>query len=226
MGQTAGKYMQSWSGGKDSALALYYARKAGIDVVRLFTMMSTDGFSSSHRIPRSIILQQADAIGVSAVTGTADWDSYEAEFKRILTGAAAEGFRGCVFGDIDLRGHLEWGQKICAETGLQAAHPLWGRSQESLMADFSQLGFEAVIVVVELRRLDSTWLGRSLDPSSIAELSRHGVTPAGELGEYHTLITGGPVFKAAPGFRARLLSGGLPVIEREGYAFLDLGSLG
>lgn len=45
----------SWSGGKDSCLALYVARNLGYTIQALFTMFSMEnGTSSAHRVGEDV----------------------------------------------------------------------------------------------------------------------------------------------------------------------------
>ncbi|KUK31386.1 MAG: Putative ATP binding protein [Thermoanaerobacterales bacterium 50_218] len=218
------RFAASWSGGKDSALAFYRARLAGLEVSRLLTIFDDQGLTRSHRIPRLIIKKQAEAIGLPFVEGVASWETYEDEFKRILGELRKEGFTGCVFGDIDLPEHLAWCQRVCSEVGLSAVHPLWGERQEDLVEEFVRLGFQAVIVVVRLEKLGVEFLGRVLDESLLQEFKDMEISPGGELGEYHTLVVAGPVFQNPVIDDYSSLSA-LRRIVHQGYGFLDLASL-
>ncbi len=220
------QYALSWSGGKDSALALYHARKAGIDVSTFLSVLTQEGVTACNRIPLSLAHEQARAAGVRLLTATPDWEKYEEEFVKLLGTARSTGVEGCVFGDIDIAEHREWGRQVCARAGIQAYHPLWGRQHEDVMDEFLKLGFEAVIVVVDLKKLDEGWLGRRLDRKAVVELAALGVSVAGEFGEYHTLVTAAPVFAGGTLALGEFPdSRNCPVIARNGYAFLDLAPL-
>ncbi len=201
-------------------MALHRALEAGLRVSSLFTMVSPEGYSMSHRIPRGLLALQAEALGLPLLEGTADWGTYEEEFKRALVGLRATGIRGCIFGDIDLEDHLSWCRRVCRETGLEAVHPLWGEDQGVLLDELLQLGYRAVIVVVDLERLGPDWLGRDLDAKAVDELLRLGISPCGETGEYHTLVVDGPVF------RREVPLGPRRVLRRGHHAFLDLAREG
>jgi len=210
------KYSVSWSGGKDAALALYKAQKSGLQVASLFTMVSPQGYTMSHRLPPALLERQAQALGLPVVTGCADWNGYEAEFKRVLRCLKAEGYHGVVFGDIDIPEHRQWCRDICAAEGLTAEHPLWGYKQDDLLAELVALRFTALIVVVQLDKLGTEWLGRKLTHSTLEELKKAGVSPCGEFGEYHTLVVDGPIFQVpVPINTDKILTNG-------GYGFLDL----
>lgn len=211
-----GQYIASWSGGKESALALHRAIAGGMRVSWLFTMMNPNGFSMSHRIPRSLLRKQADLLGLPLVEGIADWNGYEAEFQRVLGLLVQRGACGCVFGDVDIASHREWCRTLCARVGIEAVHPLWGADQRQLVEELVGLGFEATIVVVNLKHLGLSWLGRVLDRGALRELTALGISPAGEQGEYHTLITAGPLLKDRLRLRRQR------TLVHDGYGFLDL----
>ncbi|GAI37761.1 unnamed protein product, partial [marine sediment metagenome] len=62
--------------------------------------------------------------------------------------------------------------------------------------DFINLGFQAVVVAIISDTLDETWLGRKIDGKFLKDIARvDGITLCGEAGEYHTLVTDGPIFK-------------------------------
>lgn len=209
------KYIVSWSGGKDSALSLYKAKQDGIDVVSLFTMVSGPEFTMSHHIPIPVLEKQAQAMNLPVSAVTADWNSYEARFIKMLSGFRDEGAEGCVFGDIDILDHLEWCRSVCKRVGVEARHPLWGYEQKDLFSEFIDLGFEAVIVVVQLDKLGPEWLGRKLTAHTIYDLEKAGVSVCGEFGEYHTLVTNGPIFTSP------LELNKLGTLTHNGYGFLD-----
>ncbi len=170
----------SWSGGKDTALALHEALAAGAVPRRLVTMRAEDGERSrSHGLRRAVLERQADAIGVPIRFGAASWATYEEVFRRQAAREAREGARAGVFGDIDLQEHREWEEAVCASAGLRAWLPLWGRDRAGLLEGLLAAGFRAMIVAVMADRLPPELLGRTLDRAVLDELERAGVDLAG-----------------------------------------------
>src|SRR6185436_11332379 len=111
----------SWSGGKDSMLALHRTLDAGVQVDALLAMFDETGERSrSHAIPRALMQMQADALGIALVMRSASWAGYEAVFTEQLRAFAAAGITHGVFGDIDLQPHRDWEEKVCAAAGLDA----------------------------------------------------------------------------------------------------------
>jgi diphthine-ammonia ligase len=215
------KVFTSWSGGKDSCYACYKAIQSGLDVRYLVNMMDEKGeWSWVHRIPLDVLKQQSQAIGIPLVHSPSTMPTYEDDFKKVILELKKDGVEGGVFGDIDLDEHREWVERICSVSGVTAHLPLWGLSQDDIMADFIALGFEAIIVAHNEKYFGEEWLGRKVDSDFLAHLSELAketdITPCGEAGEYHTLVTDGPVFNQR-----------LEILETEnrynnGYWFLEI----
>ena len=186
----------SWSGGKDSCAALWRARHA-FDVEAMITMCDGDGGRSrSHGLRPEVLDAQAARLDVARITGTCAWSTYDAAFAGALEEAAARGITHVIFGDILFEEHRLWAERICAAAGLTAVEPLWGDSTDVLFEEWVSSGSEAVIVTARAEFLDESWLGRTLRPEMHAELRRRRVDACGERGEYHTMVTGTPLFSA------------------------------
>lgn len=192
------KAFVSWSGGKDSMLALWLARRAGIEVAVLLNMIDEDGVRSrSHGLPAEVFRAQAGAMDLEIVQRRASWDSYETAFKNALRSLAGEGIGVGVFGAIDIESNREWVARVCAECGVEPRLPLWRAPRGGLLREFVDGGFKAVVCAVDTRELDaSCWLGRTVDRDLVREIQAlPGVDPSGGGGEYHTLVLDGPPFR-------------------------------
>jgi len=186
----------SWSGGKDCCTALLRAHR-DYDVIAMITMFAEDGERSrSHGLRPGIIAAHAQRLGVRSLTGRCSWTSYTGEYARVLASAAALGVTHVIFGDIMGDAHRAWDERVCARHRLTPVLPIWGESTRTLVDEFIASGSTAVIVTVRAAHLDESWLGRSITAGAVRELEQLGVDPCGELGEYHTLVTGTPLFNA------------------------------
>lgn len=184
----------SWSGGKDSMLALHRALAAGWRVEALLAMFDEDGERSrSHAIPPHLMQAQAEALGIPLVIGRAGWVDYEAVFAAQMRRFAAQGITHGLFGDIDLQPHRDWEEKVCAAAGLTAALPLWQQPRRALVDELLALGYRARVVCVDARFLDAGFCGREFDGAFLADLPPH-VDACGENGEFHTFVFDGPRF--------------------------------
>lgn len=154
---------------------------------------------------------------MSSVFRAASWEKYEEEFLAALREFKQTGIEVGVFGDIDVEDHLAWVTRVCGEAGIEPVHPLWRRDRRELLEEFISLGFKARIIVVNERKLDRSFLGRTIEARITADMERAGIDPSGELGEYHTVVTDGPLFASRVEIK--------PVAEErhEGYCFLRVG---
>lgn len=184
----------SWSGGKDSCLALWRARQSGMAIRRLITAMDESGKRSrSHGVPPSLLQSQAAALGVDLQFYDTSWQGYEENFIATLRAARADGITHAIFGDIDLVQHREWEEKVCAAADLAACLPLWNEQRRKLVDEFLALGFKAIVVCVNGHYLDKEFCGREFDQAFLADLPA-GVDACGENGEFHTFVYDGPAF--------------------------------
>lgn len=207
----------SWSGGKDSCLALFRSIKLGMRPRVLLTMLIETGERSrSHGLPVTLLELQASSLGMRLITRKTSWDDYEANFLDAVKGLREEGFSAGVFGDIDLEHHREWIEKVCAQAGVEAFLPLWKSDRDDLLKELLSSGFKATIVSAKDSVLDSAFLGKILDDAIIEKMKRTGIDASGEDGEYHTFVTDGPIFSRP----VEVLQRGIHL--RDGYHFLDL----
>jgi uncharacterized protein (TIGR00290 family) len=184
----------SWSGGKDSMLALHRALNAGYRVEALLAMFDETGDRSrSHALPPALMQAQADALGIPLVMRRASWTDYEAVFTDQLRAFAAQGITHGLFGDIDLQPHRDWEEKVCAAAGIEAVLPLWHEPRRRLVDECLALGYRARVVCVDARFLDNSFCAREFDAEFIADLPAE-VDACGENGEFHTFVFDGPRF--------------------------------
>jgi uncharacterized protein (TIGR00290 family) len=214
-------YALSWSGGKDSALALHSLTADGESPpAALITTITADHERiSMHGVRRELLHQQADALGVDLVEvripARASNEIYEASFRAALAAPPLLDLGEVAFGDLFLRDVRAYRERQCAEAGRRARFPLWGRETRALAERFIGLGFRARIVCLDPRRLPTSFAGREFDEQLLAELP-DDVDPCGENGEFHTFVSDGPSFGAPIPCRPG------EVVERDGFVFADL----
>lgn len=193
------RIVASWSGGKDSCFACYKAMLDGFEVSHLLNFISKDERCMSHGLDSKLMVAQSQAIGIPIIQREVTWDTYEEGFKATMTGLKQVGVDGAVFGDIDLQEHKDWVYRVCSEVGITPIEPLWGLNPKQILDDFIDEGFEAIVINVKADLFGQEWLGRKVDRRFLRDLQRlqaeHNVHICGELGEYHTLVTDGPIFK-------------------------------
>ncbi|WP_454193902.1 Dph6-related ATP pyrophosphatase [Paenibacillus sp. Marseille-Q7038] len=210
-------FIASFSGGKDSVLALYKGMQTG-RAVGLIVMLEEEGKRSrSHGMPPELIQAQADSIGLPVFTAAASWEEYEAVFMGLLTQAKNQGAEVLVTGDLDVPAHGCWHEKVSQNAGLGLGMPLWEMDHREAVKEFIDLGFTTIVVTVNLSLgMREEDLGRTLTHDYIKELEARGIDPCGEGGEFHTTVIDGPIFKRSIPVRKCM-------IRKEGvYAFLPL----
>ena len=106
--------------------------------------------------------------------------------------------------------------RVCDVAGIVAVHPLWKRDRRELLEEFVALGFRAQIVVINEQKMNKSFLGKTIQAQTIVEMEETGIDPSGELGEYHTVVTDGPIFSSKVKIK--------PAAQRyhEGYWFLKV----
>jgi diphthine-ammonia ligase len=190
------EYAASWSGGKDSCLACWKAISQGLKVNHLLNFIHADSTKAmSHGLDSKLLALQAQAMGLPILQQKVTWETYEAGFKDALEKLKLKGITGLVTGDIYLQEHKDWIDRVCGEVGIKALLPLWEIDSPTLLTDFIEAGFKAIIVSVKSKFLGKEWLGRQVDKKLASELGQIGVDVCGEAGEFHTFVYDGPAFK-------------------------------
>lgn len=207
----------SFSGGKDSSLALYHAMQTGT-VIGLIVMLEEQGQRSrSHAMPLEIIWAQADAVALPVFMTSSSWADYETKFIALLDQAKQHGAEVLVTGDLDMPEHGCWHDRVTQQVGLKLGMPLWLRPHREVVEEFINLGFRSILVTVNLKLgMQVEDLGKILTLEYIQELEDRGIDPCGEGGEFHTTVIDGPIFNKAIPVRHG------DIVYHEEYAFLPL----
>jgi len=195
----------NWSGGKDSALALYKVQQSGqYEVQTLLTSVSEPYQRiSMHGVRVALLEQQAASIGLPChqlrLPETPTMDAYEQLMTSTLHSLQQRGATISIFGDIFLEDLRRYREEQLARVGMQAAFPLWGVPTSELIREFIGLGFKTITTCVNEKFLDQSFVGRIIDEDFLRALPAN-VDPCGENGEFHTFVFDGPIFKAPIAF--------------------------
>lgn len=186
----------SWSGGKESCLALHKALQAEVNVSYLLTFTS-QGRCISHGLKSELMLAQSKVLGIPLIQREVTWETYGDGFKEALCKLKEFGVRTLVVGDVaEIPAHQGWVDRACVEQGVQLVKPLWHKNPLSILNEFFDNGFKAVVVKARADLLGEDWVGREVDKTFIRDIIRlENVDPCGELGEYHTFVYDGPIFE-------------------------------
>jgi uncharacterized protein (TIGR00290 family) len=195
----------NWSGGKDSALALYHAQKSGgYSVDRLLTNINgRHRRISMHGVREELLEQQAKSMGLPLqkiiLPEEPSMEEYEQAMKENLQELKKEEFSHAVFGDIFLEDLKNYREQQLATLGLTAVFPIWKRNSTELIHEFIDLGFKTILVCIKADLLPKEFAGRIIDREFLKDLPKN-VDACGENGEFHSFVFDGPIFSKPVGF--------------------------
>ena len=190
------KFVASYSGGKDSIFAIYKAMRSGLSPLELITTYNTDANRSwFHGLTENIIQQVSNSLALPVRLIKTSGEQYEENFEKALANAKSRGAEACIFGDIDIAGHIEWCTARCENTGLIPYFPLLKEDRKKVVCDFIDAGFSAVITIVDTSRLSKDFAGQILSREVADAIEKSGADICGENGEYHTFVFDGPIFQ-------------------------------
>jgi len=188
-----------FSGGKDSAYALFCALHQGWDIRALVTVFPAPDSMMFHHPNIELTRLQAEAIGIPHATKNAATGGTEAELDALRSLLSGLDIDGVISGAVESEYQKQRIDVICEELGIRSFAPLWRKEPVPLLQDMVSSGFEIVVVAVSAEGLGKDWLGRVIDNKAIGELQQlqktHGVHPIFEGGEGETFVTSAPFFK-------------------------------
>lgn len=200
------KALFCWSGGKDSALALYYVLQENkYEVIALLTTLNAQFKRvSMHGVREELLDKQAESIGLPLIKmyvkeGTNT--EYEKAMETLLLDCKKQGVSKIIFGDIFLEDLRAYRENNLTKVGLTAEFPLWKRDTKELIKEFLKLKFKTITCCVNDAFLTKDKVGVEIGFDFINSLPRN-VDPCGENGEYHTFCFEGPLFKIPIKFSA------------------------
>jgi uncharacterized protein (TIGR00290 family) len=213
--------LMSWSGGKDSCMALREIMVASTcEVAALITTITEDyDRISMHGTRRSLLERQAASLGLRlhkvSIPKSATNEEYETRMAQALVGYRKLGIDTIGFGDLFLEDIRLYRERFLSRFNMKGMFPVWHRNTTEFLKDFIDLGFKAVVTCVTADLLDKSFAGRLIDEEFLQSLP-HGVDPCGENGEFHTFVFDGPLFRQPVRFRFG------ETVLRESFWFRDL----
>lgn len=194
------KVMVSWSGGKDSALALHKVMKdPNYEVSGIFSTTSEEsGRLPIHEVKDSLLQKQANALDlpltIIPIPLHASNEVYEQCLGSFFRQCQEKGIDIVVYGDLFLEDIKSYRDQLLKQSDMKGHYPLWGTASLEIGNMFISEGFHAVITTVDREKLGEEWVGKVYNFSFLKELPEP-IDPCGEKGEFHTFVYDGPIFK-------------------------------
>jgi uncharacterized protein (TIGR00290 family) len=219
------KAFVSWSSGKDSAFALCEARRLGLaEIVGVVTTVN-ERFDrvAMHGVRSELLDRQIAALDLPAIKvlipSPCTNEVYEARMAEACATLKAAGVHHLVYGDLFLEDIRAYRERTLAALGMTPIFPLWGRDTRRLAAEMIEGGLVAHLVCLDPKRLPAAFAGRRFDAALLEEIPAN-IDPCGENGEFHTVVTQGPMFSAPIGVSIG------ETVERDGFIFTEVIPVG
>jgi len=193
------KAIFNWSSGKDSALSLYKILQNPDYKIEYLLTSVNEKFQriSMHGVRVELLEAQAKSIDlplkIMQIPEMPTMEVYETVMMQTLTELQENGITHSVFGDIFLEDLRKYREDQLAKIGFEGVFPIWKIPSKELIDEFLQLGFKTIVVCVNERYLDKSFVGRIIDQNFINDLPEN-VDLCGENGEFHTFTFDGPIF--------------------------------
>lgn len=190
----------NWSSGKDAALALYYLQQNDqYKVSKLVTSVNSYyNRVSMHGLRRAMLEKQTEALqlplALIELPENTNMDIYNKIMAESTDALKNEGYTHAAFGDIFLEDLKAYRDNQLSKTNLTGVYPLWKKNTKTIMQEFLNLGFKALIVCASAKYFDKDFVGKIITKELIASLPEE-VDVCGENGEFHTFCFDGPIFK-------------------------------
>ncbi|MCH7415631.1 diphthine--ammonia ligase [Belliella sp. R4-6] len=194
------KISMSWSGGKDSAFALWkLMNDPRYEVVRLHTTFGEESRRvGMHGIQESLIEKQAESIGMDLdkiyYPASGDNKEYETAINSYLDTLKTEGIETIAYGDIYLEDLKAYREQQLSKRDFKAIFPLWKKDTAQTARDFIAAGFQTLICAADADLIEEKWVGSIFNLEFLKNLP-YKIDPCGENGEFHTFCYDGPIFQ-------------------------------
>ncbi|MCI4357842.1 MAG: diphthine--ammonia ligase [Thermoplasmata archaeon] len=187
------------SGGKDSIYSAYLADTQGWSVDELLVLVPEDVDSFLLHTPNLALVELQGTAWGKRVRTVPIHGQGEALEANAIAMALAEGNGAVIAGAI--ASSYQWARlnRITTKLGRPLYAPLWGKDPSLVVREEIAGGLDIRLVQVAAEPLGAELLGRRLDLALLSEIERLGRTqravhPAGEGGEYESLVVDAPFF--------------------------------
>lgn len=190
----------SWSGGKDSAFALWkLMNDPRFEISRLHTTFGEKSRRvAMHGIHESLVEKQAESIGLPLdkiyYPASGNNEEYEKAINAYLDTLKTEGIATIAYGDIYLEDLKAYREQQLFKRDFTAIFPLWKKETAQTAREFIAAGFQTLICAADADLIEEKWVGKTFNLDFLKNLPDK-IDPCGENGEFHTFCYEGPIFK-------------------------------
>ncbi|MFT6802817.1 MAG: hypothetical protein ACJA2N_002008 [Salibacteraceae bacterium] len=201
----------SWSGGKDAAMALFKIKEnTDLKIQALLTTINKSlQRVTMHGVPLNLTEAQAKSIGIPLevveLPENISMVDYTTQMNKVGETHKAKQISKYIYGDINLADLKRFRDTELDKVGIEGVYPLWNQNTKTLAQEFLSKGFKAVVVAVNSKLLNKSFVGRDFDQSFLNDLPE-GVDFCGENGEFHTFVYDGPIFTTPIAFKKGAVS--------------------
>lgn len=193
-----------FSGGKDSVLAVHRCVEAGHTVTALVHVVPQRPEDSRlYHLPNAAVpAEQAASMGIPFIQVFSS-EGAEKEIiplqevlrnlkktqkvEAVISGAVGSTYQSTRF------------EKMADELGLECLHPLWQIDPAVLWKELLSKKFDVRMAAVSAQGLNAEWLGKKITTKEVKALfdlsKKFGMHPAGEGGEFETVVLDAPLFR-------------------------------
>jgi asparagine synthase (glutamine-hydrolysing) len=204
-----------FSGGKDSCYSALIAKREGYFLGCLISVVSKNQDSFMFHTPAiNLVKKQAQLMKIPIIlqetAGEREKEIVDLE-RAIKLAVKKYKIKGIVTGAVGSVYQASRIQGICNKLGLECFNPLWQKDQIELLEELLNNKFEIILSGIAAYPLDKKWVGRKINTSFIQEMrkmqDKYKINPAGEGGEFESLVLGCPLFKRKLDYKIKNISG-------------------
>jgi len=204
-----------FSGGKDSMYAAWLTKKCNYDISCLISLWSGNKDSFMFHTPAiELTKKQSELMDIPLIVqetvGKKEIELRDLE-KAIKLAIKKYKIDGIVTGAVESVYQASRVQKICNKLKIECFNPLWQKNQIEILEDLVKNRFDVIVSGVAAYPLDKAWVGRKIDKKFIDEIKvladKYKINPAGEGGEFESLVLNCPLFKKKLSIKLKNVSG-------------------
>ncbi len=189
-----------YSGGKDSNMALLLARRAGYEIKCLINIKPENKYSYMFHYPNADLTNlQAKALNIPLIqVKTKGEKEKELEDLKKAINEAIKKYKieAIAIGGIKSSYQGTRFEKIAKELNLGVFCPLWQKDEIDILKELKKEKFKTIFVNIAADKLNKSFLNKEItDYIGFFEKNRNILNPAGEGGEYESLVLDMPLFE-------------------------------